>query len=133
METQNIPGDLLDASSAPAEGSLVETEVNDTHKEAEIPTQEKTDGQTEADIPVRRSLRQREPSRRFHYPELGNPLVSVVTSLFQGLSTAFINSLNNDASRYCLTNIPLERTESIVTQQPYTHATGRAYIQGGSV
>lgn len=33
---------------------------------------------------VRRALRHREPARRFHYPELGNPLVSVVTSLFQG-------------------------------------------------
>lgn len=127
METQNVPGDLPDTSLKPVEGSLVEPEAKD-HTEAEVPTQEKTEGPTEAGIPVRRSLRQREPSRRFHYPELGNPLVSVVTSLFQGLSTALTNSLNNNASRDWLTNIPLEMAETVVTQQPFTDATGRAYI-----
>lgn len=126
IETQNVPGDLPDTSLKPVEGSLVEPEAKD-HTEAEVPTQEKTEGPTEAGIPVRRSLRQREPSRRFHYPELGNPLVSVVTSLFQGLSTALTNSLNNNASRDWLTNIPLEMAETVVTQQPFTDATGRAY------
>lgn len=53
------------------------------HTEGGVPIVEKTEGQTETDSHVRRSLRQREPTRRFHYPELGNPLVSVVTSLFE--------------------------------------------------
>lgn len=122
-KTQNLPGNLLDTSLEPVEGNPMEPETTG-HIEAEIPVQEKT----EADIPVRRSLRHREPSRRFHYPELGNPLVSVVTSLFQGLTTALTSSLNGSASRDWLTDIPLEVTEPVVTQQPFQHATGRAYI-----
>lgn len=146
METQNLPGNLPDASSVtnssePVEGTLVQTEatvlpsrdhltsmertMNNT--ETETALQEESERQTEADIPVRRSLRHREPSRRFHYPELGNPLVSVVTSLFQGLSSAIIHSLNDCDSKDWLTNTPLEVTEP-VTQQPFQHAAGRACI-----
>ncbi|RXN11607.1 Retrovirus-related Pol polyprotein from transposon 412 [Labeo rohita] len=43
--------------------------------------------------PIRRSERVRKPSKRLEYSNLGNPLVTVVKSLFQGLSTAFSESL----------------------------------------
>ncbi|XP_041864913.1 uncharacterized protein LOC121654728 [Melanotaenia boesemani] len=43
--------------------------------------------------PVRRSERIRQPPKRLEYPDLGNPLVTVVKSLFQGLSIAFSESL----------------------------------------
>lgn len=145
MEIQNLPEDLLDvpsagASSEPVEVIPAELEAADfpsvedltnpdeatVHEEMEL-SQGKTEEQTEANTPVRRSLRQREPSRRFHYPELGNPLVSVVTSLFQGLSTAIVNSLNDRNSTDWFTDIPNTVTEP-VTQQPFKHAQGRAYI-----
>lgn len=131
MEIQNSPGDLLDTSEAVDE-SPMEPKANDNTKE-EIPTAEKTDGRTETGTTVRRSLRQREPARRFHYPELGNPLVSVVTSLFQGLSTALTNSLNDSASRDWFTSIPFEMAETVVTQQPFNNAPGRALGKEGRV
>ncbi len=43
---------------------------------------------------VRCSNRQRTQPKRLHYTELGNPLIEVVQSLFQGLSTAITRSLN---------------------------------------
>ncbi|KAL3974076.1 SWI/SNF-related matrix-associated actin-dependent regulator of chromatin subfamily A-like protein 1 [Sarotherodon galilaeus] len=52
--------------------------------------------QTETQI--RRSERIRQPSQRLTYPQLGNPLVTVVKSLFQGLNKAFIDSLVNDVA-----------------------------------
>ena len=42
---------------------------------------------------VRRSTRQREPSRRLTYNDLGNPLVTIVQTLFQSLSTVVTKSL----------------------------------------
>lgn len=50
--------------------------------------------------PLRRSERIRQPARILHYPELGNPLVTAVKSLFQGLSTAFIESLDSVDTKY---------------------------------
>ncbi|XP_038124076.1 uncharacterized protein LOC119771905 isoform X2 [Cyprinodon tularosa] len=50
--------------------------------------------------PVRRSERIRQPSKRLEYSDLGNPLVTVVTSLFQGLSTAFSESLTKKDELY---------------------------------
>ncbi|XP_058492814.1 uncharacterized protein LOC131464383 [Solea solea] len=42
---------------------------------------------------VRRSTRNRERPERLQYPHLGSPLVSIVQSLFQGLSLAFTDVL----------------------------------------
>lgn len=42
----------------------------------------------------RKSSRHREPVERLTYPELGNPLITVVQSLFQSLSTVITDSLN---------------------------------------
>ena len=53
------------------------------------------EGSIDGDEPMdslRRSSRQREPTRRLTYPELGNPLVTVVQALFQSLSMAITKS-----------------------------------------
>lgn len=42
---------------------------------------------------VRRSTRNRERPERLQYSRLGSPLVSIVQSLFQGLSTALTDVL----------------------------------------
>ena len=47
------------------------------------------------DAPQRHSSRHRAPPDRLHYTQLGNPLVSIVQSLFQGLSTAFTETLQS--------------------------------------
>ncbi|KAL3988108.1 splicing factor, arginine/serine-rich 2 [Sarotherodon galilaeus] len=52
--------------------------------------------------PVRQSKRIRHPSKRDDYPDLGNPPVTVVKSLFQGLSTVFSESLNCKDRQYWL-------------------------------
>lgn len=139
IQPQNLPGDLPKASSVsvdpePVERSSVELEAEhsssrepetktkqttdhtgtETNTETETTNQEKTEEDIEPDIPVRRSLRHREPVPRFHYYKLGNPLVSVVTSLFQGLSTALVDSLNDNDHRGCLAKMPRELTEPVI-------------------
>ncbi|XP_059202377.1 uncharacterized protein LOC131981887 [Centropristis striata] len=64
--------------------------------------------------PVRRSERTRQPMKRLDYPQLGNPLVTVVKSLFQGLSEAFIDSLNTDNKDYWSQSQAFEITTPIV-------------------
>lgn len=63
--------------------------------------------------PLRRSERTRHPPRRLDYPHLGNLLVTVVKSLFQGLSTAFIDSLKSDDRDYWLQSQAFEVTTPV--------------------
>uniref|UniRef100_A0A8P4KGF2 Gypsy retrotransposon integrase-like protein 1 n=1 Tax=Dicentrarchus labrax TaxID=13489 RepID=A0A8P4KGF2_DICLA len=94
----DIPADLPDLQEGSSEQTrdqeAVGIEIRNQLKEHLETKVQKND--SEIPQPVRRSERNRQPSRRFHYPELGNPLVTVVKSLFQGLSTAFSDSLNAD-------------------------------------
>ncbi len=57
---------------------------------------------------IRKSNRVRQKPCIFTYPELGNPLVSIVQSLFQSLSTAVTDSIVENS----FTNSP----EPVVTQ-----------------
>lgn len=124
-ETQNPPSEAMD-------GSSTEIKAKDNAND-ETSIVEKTSERTGTDTTVRRSFRQREPPRRFHFPELGNPRVSVVTSLFQVLSTALTDSLNDSASRDWFTGTPFGMVESVITQQPFNNAPGRALGKEGSV
>lgn len=56
------------------------------------------------DLP-RRSVRRRERPKILTYPQLGNPLIHVVQSLFQGLNTAFANALSGTESLNSLAEI----------------------------
>ena len=81
------------------------------------------EGMSEEDDPqsdgVRRSSRQTKPPKKFHYPQLGNPLISVVQSLLQGLSNAFVQSEENSnliwGNCVMVPGDPL----SVLTTQPY--------------
>ena len=80
---------------------------------------------SEAEEPaVRRSLRQRHEPNRLHYAEFGHPLVTVIQSLFQGITSAFSNSLSGvDPS-----------TPSIPVPGLFMPSVpGRAYLQEGRV
>lgn len=46
---------------------------------------------------LRRSTRDRKGTRRLTYPELGNPLVQIVQSLFQSLHEVITNSLTESS------------------------------------
>lgn len=56
---------------------------------------------------IRKSNRVRQKPKKFTYPELGNPLISIVQSLFQSLSTAVTDSITEssftDSSKPVLT------------------------------
>lgn len=102
-------------------------ERNSSLKQTESELNSVNNADIQGDNPVRRSSRERIPTRKFHYPELGNPLVSVVTSLFQGLNTAIVRSLNGmEIDDYGL-NISVPLMEP-VTCQPNTYAPGRAHV-----
>ena len=85
-----------------------------------------------AENPVRRSSKERLLARKFYYPELGNPLVSIVTSLFQGLNTAIVQSLNGmEVDDYGL-NMAMPLTEPVI-HQPNIYARGRAHEGRGEM
>ena len=84
QETGNLPEKDLDnvhSSTEPAQESKENTSVDD-----------QTDNQTESDC-SRRPIGDRKAAKRLTYPELGNPLVTIVQSLFQTLSDVFTDSL----------------------------------------
>ncbi|KAK0137848.1 hypothetical protein N1851_025930 [Merluccius polli] len=97
LSMPDTPADLPDLQEGSSEQTMdqgaVGIELRNQLK-VHLETVQKSD--SEISQPIRRSERNRQPSRRFHYPELGNPLVTVVKSLFQGLSAAFSDSLNAD-------------------------------------
>lgn len=74
-----------------------ETNVLENEGEEEIETEEQAD----TDDLVRRSVRNRQPPRRLDYTELGTPLVTVVKSFFQGLTTVWNDIISeSDASAH---------------------------------
>ena len=92
--------------------TVAETEMRDQVTEQPITVTQSNN--SELSQPLRRSERTRQPSKRLDYPQLGNPLVLVVKSLFQGLSEAFIDSLNNDGRDYWSQSQAFEMTTPIV-------------------
>lgn len=92
---------LADGSDLPGMSSMqtesqnvAETEMRDQVDEQPVTVTQSNDSDLSQSI--RRSERLRQPPKRLDYSQLGSPLVTVVRSLFQGLSEAFIDSLNND-------------------------------------
>lgn len=57
-----------------------------------------SEGNTVAETECRRSTRERTKPRILTYPSLGNPLIQVAQSLFQGLNTAFVTALSGIAN-----------------------------------
>ncbi|XP_073669762.1 uncharacterized protein [Paramisgurnus dabryanus] len=75
-----------------------ETNVPENEGENEI---KGTEEQVVTDDLVRRSLRNHQPPMRLGYNELGNPLVTVVKSFFQGLTTVWDDLISeSDASAH---------------------------------
>lgn len=55
-----------------------------------------TEEKTDKSVSVRGSERNRQPSQRLDYAELGNPLITAVKSFFQGLSAAWAEVINDE-------------------------------------
>lgn len=90
LETRDKPENSSDRSVEP-----VSVEPQEPGVQPGVVTDQSMSGNDEdtADTSLRRSTRLKEKPRKLTYPALGNPLVSIVQSLFQSLSTAVSNSL----------------------------------------
>lgn len=91
VEEQNLPDDDIQIEQLPVFSDMLESgkEMNRKEPEEEI-----------KDTTVRRSERNRQPSKRLDYTELGNPFVTVVKSFFQGLTTAVADILSEGENSY---------------------------------
>ncbi|XP_029957362.1 protein NYNRIN-like [Salarias fasciatus] len=97
---ENIPDGDNTGNDKPMEIETELTTEETTEDSVKEPENHSSDSLDEMDNddpivtqPVRRSERVRHPPKRLEYPNFGNPLVTVVKSLFQGLSAAFSESL----------------------------------------
>lgn len=130
-EENDLPVDAPELPEVPVEEpedtdpATENVPVEITEEENEQVTDEVTGEQTtsqkgetikdEHDSFVRRSARRREEPHRLQYSELGKPLISIVQSLFQGLSIAFTDALNGYDYPKPLLSLPIEP----VTRQPF--------------
>ncbi|XP_049332090.1 uncharacterized protein LOC111196705 [Astyanax mexicanus] len=98
-ENEYLPTDHVDDPALNSEmlhSATPAEEVPENAEHLQPSTEESEDEETPAS--VRRSTRHREKAKRLTYPELGNPLISIVQSLFQGMTTALTQSLIEAAS-----------------------------------
>lgn len=97
----DLPNPVESNSTAGQEtGNLPEEDQDEVHlptqpaqeSKGNTGTMDQTDVQTEVDC-SKRPIRDRKATKRLTYPELGNPLVTIVQSLFQILSDVVTESL----------------------------------------
>ncbi len=101
QQTQDGPGGNKKKNDNETHAVQVEETVPDvllrtTRLESAEPdeAEEETDqDESEDEGHLRRSKRGKQKSKRLTYPELGNPMISIIQSLLQGLNTAFVESL----------------------------------------
>lgn len=91
VTTGNEIGGYLPSSdpTGDEEEKDMSTDAQDLQEETE-----QVNARSSADQNLRRSNRVPKPPKKFHYPQLGNPLTSVVQNLFQSLSEAVVNSMS---------------------------------------
>lgn len=91
QRTENdIDGEHLPSSNTTGD----EEEMNLSKDVQDLGERTEQESKANANVNLRRSNRVLKPPRKFHYPQLGNPLTSVVQNLFQSLSEAVVNSLS---------------------------------------
>ncbi|KAL1266423.1 hypothetical protein QQF64_002098 [Cirrhinus molitorella] len=122
-DKRNLPVENDDDKGASAV-DILEAPVEDENQQSE------DEGQNPS-ISLRRSARRREEPERLTYFQLGNPLSYVVQSLFQGLSTALVNSLNGVEDVGVLSTIS-DSASNVVTTQPSKTCKGTCMdLRGG--
>lgn len=75
------------------EETIPDVPVRRSRLESAEPEDETDQDESEEESHLRRSKRVKQTSKRLTYPELGNPMISIIQSLLQGLNTAFVESL----------------------------------------
>lgn len=124
---ESFPGcsDLSDRS--PGNDTSQEQSVESSHEcaETEVPNgrtiPSTSTRETESNTSPRCSQRHREPPERLQYSQLGNPLLSIAQSLFQGLNVAFADALQS----YSYADVP-----NATHKQKLSHVgvTGRTHL-----
>lgn len=100
LTAESIPNHLCETGTErltyTGEIEIVPVRTNETTTGTEQDNSDTEDNESESETQptVRRSTRQRAKTRTLTYPELGNPLVTVVQSLFKSLSSAITESLD---------------------------------------
>ena len=136
MDVHESPEEELSADETPQTPTMdvpveeKETEVENDPVETDeaAPAEDaQPDGQAST---VRRTTRYRTEPERLQYSTPGNPLISVVQSLFHGLSTAFAEALreSQDSDTYPKLTYPIPSKP--VTKQPLK-CTGTCIASGG--
>lgn len=97
---------------------------------SDVPERAEQQSEEERDTLPRRSVRQREKPERLTYFQPGNPLIYVVQSLFQGLNSAFVQSLGGDENLNVLPLLP-NGLHGVVTSQPSRTCKGTCMNLGG--
>lgn len=98
QQTLDVPGEnqrkqdnethIMQTDETIPEVPVLRSRLESTEAEDETDQDESED-----ESHLRRSKRVKQKSKRLTYPELGNPMISIIQSLLQGLNTAFIESL----------------------------------------
>lgn len=133
----NVSGDLEQSNltdkgqvEAVMGNSVDEVEVTSVVESSDVPERAEQQSEEERDTLPRRSVRQREKPERLTYFQPGNPLIYVVQSLFQGLNSAFVQSLGGDENLNVLPLLP-NGLHGVVTSQPSRTCKGTCMNLGG--
>ncbi|XP_056608895.1 uncharacterized protein LOC130426247 [Triplophysa dalaica] len=94
VEEQNLLDDDIQIEQLPVFLDMLNSEKDMSRNASKEPEEEIMD------TTLRRSERNRQPSKRLEYTELGNPFVTVVKSFFQGLTTAVADILSEGENSY---------------------------------
>lgn len=96
-QIQNGPGDEdqrdNEIQTVQIEETVPDVPLQRTGLESDELEEETEQDESEDEGHLRRSKRVKQKSKRLTYPELGNPMISIIQSLLQGLNTAFVESL----------------------------------------
>ncbi|XP_038160147.1 uncharacterized protein LOC119795956 [Cyprinodon tularosa] len=92
QQSEDIPPDNETSSDAACDDGFCK--ANEPVTAQPEPLKFQIDGLQEAETSLRRSQRVHTKPKRLDYVKLGNPLIMVVNSLFQGLSEALTSSMN---------------------------------------
>lgn len=99
VPTDSLPdvSEITESSPIPDAKSVNDQENSQEECSGQTQTSDEEGNDLLEDLP-RRSTRQRKGPKMLTYPQLGNPLMHVVHSFFQGLNTVLLNALDNSES-----------------------------------
>ena len=71
-------------------------DISQENDQSPVETNENTVSEQDPIQSVRRSERQRKPTGKFTYPQLGNPFISFVQTVFDGFNRALVETFESN-------------------------------------